>query len=144
MGIFFKSGILHTLRFHLLTQSCHFWLNLYWHAQPGCKFNSLWPSDAIWWHRSWSTLARVIACCLMASGTKPITRTNVDLSSMQSSDNHLGTILWEISQPKTYRCVPKVHLPLIYIFAPAPKVHLPLLIYEQFRCQHTYTSAPTM
>ena len=28
--------------------------------------NSLWPSDAIWWHRSGSTLAQVMPCCLMA------------------------------------------------------------------------------
>ena len=28
--------------------------------------NSLWPSDAIWWHRSWSTLVQVMACCLTA------------------------------------------------------------------------------
>ena len=28
--------------------------------------NSLWPSDAIWWHRSGSTLAQVMACCLTA------------------------------------------------------------------------------
>ena len=27
---------------------------------------SLRPSDAIWWHRSGSTLAQVMACCLMA------------------------------------------------------------------------------
>ena len=26
--------------------------------------NSLWTSDAIWWHKSGSTLAQVIACCL--------------------------------------------------------------------------------
>ena len=26
--------------------------------------NSLWPSDVIWWQRSESTLARVMACCL--------------------------------------------------------------------------------
>ena len=30
------------------------------------NFNSMWPSDAIWWHRSGSTLAQVMACCLMA------------------------------------------------------------------------------
>ena len=30
------------------------------------RFNSLWPCDAIWWHRSRSTLAQVMACCLMA------------------------------------------------------------------------------
>ena len=29
MGIFIKSGILHTLKFHLHTMSCHFWLNLW-------------------------------------------------------------------------------------------------------------------
>ena len=28
--------------------------------------NSLWPSDAIWRHGSVSTLAQVMACCLMA------------------------------------------------------------------------------
>ena len=28
--------------------------------------NPLWPSDAIWWHRSWSTLAQVMAWCLTA------------------------------------------------------------------------------
>ena len=28
--------------------------------------NSLWPSDAIWRQRSWSTLAQVMACCLTA------------------------------------------------------------------------------
>ena len=33
--------------------------------RPQCV-NSLWPNDAIWRHRSWSTLAQVMACCLMA------------------------------------------------------------------------------
>ena len=28
--------------------------------------NSLWPSDTIWWHRTWSTLAQVMDCWLMA------------------------------------------------------------------------------
>ena len=28
--------------------------------------NSLWLSDAIWWHRSGSTLVQVMACCLLA------------------------------------------------------------------------------
>ena len=30
------------------------------------SFNSLWPSDAKWWHRSGWTLVQVMACCLMA------------------------------------------------------------------------------
>ena len=29
-------------------------------------FNSVRPSDAIWWHRARSTLAQAMACCLMA------------------------------------------------------------------------------
>ena len=28
--------------------------------------NSLWPSDAIWHHRTWCTWVQVMACCLMA------------------------------------------------------------------------------
>ena len=34
---------------------CYFW-----------TVNSLWPNDAIWRQRSGSTLAQVMACCLMA------------------------------------------------------------------------------
>ena len=30
------------------------------------SINSLWPSDAIWWHRSESTLPQLMACCLTA------------------------------------------------------------------------------
>ena len=30
------------------------------------EFNLLWPSDAIWWHKSGLTLAQVMACCLTA------------------------------------------------------------------------------
>ena len=33
---------------------------------PMSKNGSLWPSDAIWGQRSGSTLAQVMACCLMA------------------------------------------------------------------------------
>ena len=38
-------------------------LDILW--TPKC-FNSLWPTDAIWWHRSLSSLARVNAHCLKA------------------------------------------------------------------------------
>ena len=31
-----------------------------------CHIKSLWPNDAIWWQRSGSTLAQVMACCLTA------------------------------------------------------------------------------
>ena len=39
------------------------WSLLHKHAY---NIDSLRPSDAIWWHRSRSTLAQVMACCLMA------------------------------------------------------------------------------
>ena len=38
-------------------------LSLHSHTQI---INSLWPGDTIWWHRSRSTLAQVMASCLMA------------------------------------------------------------------------------
>ena len=31
-----------------------------------CGINLLWHRDAIWWHRSMSTLAHLMACCLTA------------------------------------------------------------------------------
>ena len=45
-----------------------------WAQQDRCPYltwglkciNSLWTSGAIWWHRFGSTLAQVMACCLMA------------------------------------------------------------------------------
>ena len=55
---------------HYLNQ---YWLiikDVLWHSHES-NFtwrgaNSLWPSDAIWRHRSMSTLAQVMACCLTA------------------------------------------------------------------------------
>ena len=32
----------------------------------GIELNSLWSSDTIWWHRSGSSLAQVMVCCLRA------------------------------------------------------------------------------
>ena len=36
-------------------------------AIPSTLFNSLWPSDTMWRHRSGSTLVQVMACCPTAS-----------------------------------------------------------------------------
>ena len=40
--------------------------NLYHNAHISMKINSLGPRDVIWWHKSGSTLAQVMACCQMA------------------------------------------------------------------------------
>ena len=58
-----------------------------------CKTNAItpiilfWSIDTIWWQRSGSTLAQVMACCLMAQA---ITWTNVDWSSVNSNDIHIS------------------------------------------------------
>ena len=44
---------------------CDVW-SYYWQT-IWIFFNSLWPSGILWWHRSGSTLAQVMACCLTAS-----------------------------------------------------------------------------
>ena len=46
-----------TTGFHIKKTCIHFFFFI---------FNSLRPSDAIWWHRFGSTLARVMVCCLTA------------------------------------------------------------------------------
>ena len=55
-------------------------------------FNSLWPNDAIWQHRSRSTLVQVMAWCLHAWRHQAITWTNVDWSSAKSNDIHIRAI----------------------------------------------------
>ena len=57
-------------------------------ASPSDQWvNSLGPNDAIWWQKTGSTLAQVI------------TWTNVDLSSVRSSDILLRAISQQVSQP---------------------------------------------
>ena len=59
----------------LFSQHCEYWCPgalvatvLSMHPCVSCCLwvNSLWPSDAIWRQRSWSTLVQVMACCLTA------------------------------------------------------------------------------
>ena len=69
--------------------------------------NSLWHSDTIWRHQSWSTLAQIMAWCRHQA----ITWTNVDLSSVRSSGIHLSAILQEMPQPS----VTKISLKFTYL-----------------------------
>ena len=52
-------------------------------TQINCYVNSLWPNDAKWWHETWSILAQMMACCLMAPSHY---LNHVDLSSVRFSD----------------------------------------------------------
>ena len=47
------------------TTQLYIWKSVPQFATVGNHLNSLRPSDAIWRHRSGSTLAQVMACCLM-------------------------------------------------------------------------------
>ena len=71
------------------------------------SFNSLWPSGPIWQHRSGSTLAQAMACCLTAPNHH---LNNVDLSSWRSSDIHLREIWQEIPQPSVTKMILKNYL----------------------------------
>ena len=70
--------------------------------------NSLWPSDVIWRHRSVSTLVQVIACVWRHRAN---TLTNIDLSSMSSSDKHPKAMSQEMPQPS----ITKISLNITYL-----------------------------
>ena len=69
-------------------------------------FNSLWPSDVIWRHRSGSTLVQTMACCLKAPSH---CRNKCWL--IISGVRHLGTISQEIHQPK----ISKISMKMTYL-----------------------------
>ena len=85
------------------------------HYVNQCPVNSSWPGDACcdvaWRHRSESTLAQVMACCLM-SPSHFLSWTNVDLSSVKYI--LLGAISQQITQPPTS----KISLKIIYLKSP--------------------------
>ena len=72
------------------------------------RLNSLWPSDYIWRHRSWSTLSQVIACCLTAPSHF---LKQCWLTSVRSRDNQQREISLEIPQPS----VTKMRLKIAYL-----------------------------
>ena len=67
-------------------------------------FNSLWPSDDIWRHRSGSTLAKAMACCEIAGLPEPtLTRHQRDLVA----------ITYMISQKTLKISIPDMSLKII-------------------------------
>ena len=56
--------------------------------------NSLWPADGIWKHRSWSTLAQVMASCLMTPSH--YLNLNVELSSKVFCGIHTEAMSQEV------------------------------------------------
>ena len=69
--------------------------------------NSLWPSYVLLWHRSESTIAQEIFCCLTSVKALP-KLVEVDLSSVKSSDIRLRSILQEILQPPNTKMTSKL------------------------------------
>ena len=91
--------------FFLAKQPCH--------EEFAIHFNSLWPGDAIWreiWVNTGSSNG------LLPDGTKPLPEpidwlTNVDWSSVKSSDNHLRAISQKLPQPS----ISKISLKITYV-----------------------------
>ena len=94
---------------HALQGHLHTW---YWlssiNGSLASTINSLWPSDTIWRHRSGSTLAQVMACCLMAPSHY---LTQCWLIIRKFSDHQLRAISQEMPQPS----ITKVSLKITYI-----------------------------
>ena len=80
----------------------YLYLNRYWYCvRQDIMYqivNSLWPSEDMWWQRSGSVLAHVIACCLTAPRHYVI-QCWLSLSPVRPSDNHLQALLDEIHYP---------------------------------------------
>ena len=86
------------LTLHSLWLSC---VGKIWAAFYKSPFNSLWPRDTKWHHRSWSILAQVIACCLMAPSHY------LNQCPLRKLENHLSAIIWKI-----HKCWLNGHLEL--------------------------------
>ena len=67
-----------------------------WAILHNDSINPLWPSDTIWWYRSWSTLIQIMACCLRAPSHY---LNQCWLTSVRSSDSHLRATSHMIHQP---------------------------------------------
>ena len=67
--------------------------------------------EDIWRQRSGSTLAQVMACCLTAPSVQAITWSNVDWSSLKSSDRHIKAISLDMPQPS----ITKICLKITYL-----------------------------
>ena len=92
---------------------------------PG-NLNSLWPSDAIWWHRSGSTLAQVMAWFLTAPGIILCMRpANGRRHYNVTSSHKLGTYTkWSLQ-----------HQPITQTLA-SHKWGTVAFTWEQFRCEY--------
>ena len=77
----------------LLIIMCLLWFSSWYQSGHAWLTYSLWAIGVIWWHRYGSTLAQVMAHCLMAPSHDD------DLSSVRSSDIHLKAISQRIPQP---------------------------------------------
>ena len=93
ISLWYYSQESHECNISIITRSCNKICNKQLSAQG---INSLWPNGAIWRQRSESTLAQVMACCLMAPSHY---LNQCWLIIRKSSDIHIMAILEEMPQP---------------------------------------------
>ena len=93
-------------------QHLQHWPRVYCTTMYIIFINSLWPNDAIWRHRSMSTLTQVMACC------QAITWTSVDSSSVRSSDIQLRATQPKIVHPSITKISLKITCLKFYLNLP--------------------------
>ena len=94
-----QSARVHPIPFHSTSlNSCKFFCFLWIHIK------SLWPSDAIWQHRSGTMLAQVMACCLTAPShyLNQCVWVNVACSSVRFCCIHLRAISRSVPKLLSY------------------------------------------
>ena len=91
----------------LVQHNCNFfWTkSSLWPIQHVLFDNSFWPSDAMWWHRSGSALAQVMAC------TKPLSEPILPYYQLDPKEQTLVNFLSKLKHFHWRICVWKCHLP---------------------------------
>ena len=131
----------YTIQYIVLTQSLartvsiYIWIsmflaNLIGKRHISLQVNSLWPNDAIWRHRTCSTLAQVMACCLTApshylnqcwliiskvqwhSSGSHFTRDTLDINHWNQFENYLSKLLF--NSPRGQWVKPSANISFIW------------------------------
>ena len=102
--MFMVSLAAHFPHIHCVNLNQYTWYDdkcMFYHLKFKDMYHSLRPSEAIWQHRSWSTLPQVMGCCLMA------TSHYVNQCWLIISDYLAGFHRRAVSQwvPKLFSCV---------------------------------------
>ena len=120
--MFMVSLAAHFPHIHCVNLNQYTWYDdkcMFYHLKFKDMYNSLRPSEAIWQHRSWSTLPQVMGCCLMA------TSHYVNQCWLIISDYLAGFHRRAVSQwvPKLFSCVMSLKIILLKLLSHLPEAN---------------------